>query len=195
MTAKKEVILYKVLDFLSKESDQQLTLSNIANALDMGKSTLYEYFSSKDEMIKEAILLLIEDNKNYLLNTNDIEGTSFKEAFHIHMNKSFHLAKKNQMMQNIADSVDYVSIPKNMKEEIMCKVQEMYGVSKSFFLSIIQKGVDEGIITQSQQNVRAMTIESLFLGSFLTVSNTKRPFDESEFIEDLYNSLLILLNN
>lgn len=54
---KKELIYEEVLDMLNNDCDyQSITLSTIAKRCDMGKSTIYEYFTSKDEMIFSSLV-------------------------------------------------------------------------------------------------------------------------------------------
>ncbi|MFP4286073.1 MAG: TetR/AcrR family transcriptional regulator [Candidatus Izemoplasmataceae bacterium] len=194
MQEKKQLILKAVLDFLTKETKEELTLNNLARSLDMGKSTLYEYFSSKDEMIKEAILSMLNDNITYLLKDDNLDDKTFKEAFHDHLKKSFELAKKNQMLQNVMDNIEYYSMKKELKDEIMLIAYNTYKKSKEYFIKIMEKGVVEGLFTENKDPLLALNLESLILGSIFMVSNPFVTIDEESYIESLYQNVIVLLN-
>jgi AcrR family transcriptional regulator len=194
MNEKRQLILNAVLDFLTKETKEELTLSNLAKSLDMGKSTLYEYFKSKDEMIKEAIMTMLNENVHYLLEDDSLESKSFKEAFHDHLIKSFELAKKNQMLQNVMDNIDYYAMKKELKEEIMMIAFKTYNQSKDYFIKIMGKGVSEGLFKETTDEYLAMHLESLILGSIFMVSNPFVTVDEETYIESLYHNVIRLLN-
>lgn len=51
---KKEQILQSTIRIIGKEGLHAVTMSNIAKDADIGKSTIYEYFDSKDDLIREA---------------------------------------------------------------------------------------------------------------------------------------------
>lgn len=194
MQEKKQQILKAVLDFLTKETKEELTLNNLAKNLDMGKSTLYEYFSSKDEMIKEAILSMLNENVTYLLKDDNLDKKTFKEAFHDHLMKSFEMAKKNQMLQNIMENIDYYSMKKDLKDEIMMIAYKTYNLSKDYFIEIMGKGVSEGLFEDNQDSLLALNLESLILGSIFMVSNPFVTIDEEAYIESLYQNVIVLLN-
>ncbi|MBM7624107.1 TetR/AcrR family transcriptional regulator [Sporohalobacter salinus] len=52
---KKQKIIEGTLAALAKKELNQLKIADIADELDMGQSTIYEYFKNKDELIKEAL--------------------------------------------------------------------------------------------------------------------------------------------
>lgn len=70
---KTELIYNEVISMLNSGADyQSITLSEIAKRCDMGKSTIYEYFSSKDEMVFNSLIYYLDTVIKYF--DNDWEG-------------------------------------------------------------------------------------------------------------------------
>lgn len=59
-SAKKQLILQKALELVSRNGLEQTGLKEIAAALDMRHSALYYYFESKDQLVSEAVILAFE---------------------------------------------------------------------------------------------------------------------------------------
>ena len=192
MKSKKIAILRKTLEFLTKNEDKKLTMSNVAKAIDIGKSTIYEYFENKDEMIKEALILMIDENCATIVDVESAEANDFKSAFYLHMERAFMVTQQNYMMQHMQQNANLVAMPKRYKEEIKLKIVELLRASKERMQSILVMGIEEGVIDELSSKERSITIEGLLLGSVL---NSKNPLNEWRFedtIDDVYACLVLL---
>ena len=66
----KETIYDEVLMMLNARVDyKSITLAEVARRCEIGKSTIYEYFASKDEMIFNPVIG-IDDRKGYFVHTS-----------------------------------------------------------------------------------------------------------------------------
>lgn len=54
-SSKKEEIILKATEIISEEGIEKLSLSSLAEGVNIAKATLYNYFTSKDEIIGEII--------------------------------------------------------------------------------------------------------------------------------------------
>lgn len=63
----KDKILDVVVSYIKQGVISSISLAQIASDADVGKSTLYEYFKSKDEMIVETYQYLIKEYEKILL--------------------------------------------------------------------------------------------------------------------------------
>lgn len=87
-------IFNEVISMLNSGADYQaITLSEIAKRCDMGKSTIYEYFKSKDEMIYSSLLFYIKKVIVYF--GADWTGKDFISAFTAYINAVEVLIKAN----------------------------------------------------------------------------------------------------
>ncbi|TVP95921.1 MAG: TetR/AcrR family transcriptional regulator [Acholeplasmatales bacterium] len=194
MNPKKEAILRKVLEFLTSPAaaSKRLTLSKLAEAMDMGKSTLYEYFDNKDVMIQQAILLMMSDHVAILLSGEDFPDLSFDEAFEQHMTRSFTIAEKNQMIQQVIESVDVIALDPALKQGLMESMYAFYEQLRQRMQAILAKGVAEKVLKPLDNTLRLATIDSMFLGALVSWSNPMFNFDRDDLIGALKESLVLL---
>ena len=194
MNPKKEAILRTVLAFLtsSASASKRLTLANIAAAMDMGKSTLYEYFDNKDKMIQEAILLMMRDHVDILLSGEEFPALSFDEAFEQYMVRSFTIAEKNQMVQQVIESIDVITLDPTMKQGLMEAMYAFYEQLRQRMQAILAKGVHEGILKPLDNPLRLATIDSMFLGALVSWTNPMITLDRDALIAALKESLILL---
>ncbi len=194
MNPKKEAILRKVLDILSQsEHEQKLTLSHIAESLDMGKSTLYEYFPHKDAMICDAMFLVLDENLLNLTKPLD-EACDFEEALSSYIERSFHLANENKLIENMMQNVDVARVGAQYKAKIDKKLVEFYAELQSYLDELFAIGYKESVINKPFEGMERLTVESLLLGAFIMVQHPFSKLDKSGFTHHLYQTILTLLN-
>ncbi len=75
----KERILLKAYEALLKTGLSETSMEEIAKASDCTRRTLYRYFPSKDELVFEVVIRILEDwNQVQLLIYQDLSGTGFE---------------------------------------------------------------------------------------------------------------------
>ena len=78
---RKDEILEAVINVFQQEGfSTDLKLSQIAEKVNIGKSTIYEYFKTKDEIYKEAILKIIQTHIDQSLDIGNTECLPFYKA-------------------------------------------------------------------------------------------------------------------
>lgn len=195
MNEKREKILNTVLSFLShSDREDSLTISNVANALDMGKSTIYEYFNSKDAMIQSAFELMLEKNREAILNDDELKTLSFKKAFTNHMNRILELAQNNVFIKDFSHHPDILKLPEKTKEAMFQSIQENNGYLEEALRKIFDKGAKEGILQHDIRHSRFRTIEAMIFGFLIAMNTPYSNWDKDTQIEDLYASLVTLFN-
>ncbi len=185
MKPKREAILRMVLDFLTNEKHEKLTISNIANALDIGKSTVYEYFDEKDAMVAEAVAMAIDEQVRYLLDVEGFDELNYDDAIRTHMRRSFHLARENKTFEKMMHNVDFVTISADYRAQIERKVFEVYQTLHEHVMTILRKGIDEGLLGEAVSEHRLHVIESLLIGSVFAVTNPLANPDIAAFIDEI----------
>lgn len=192
---KKERILDQVLALLSQsDTEEPLTISNVARAMDIGKSTLYEYFTSKDEMIKEAMGMLLMKNREALLNDKELRECSFEEAFKNHMRRSLDLARSNELIRNFAHHPEVTKLPDEVKHTMMETIRVHNTHLERSLLDMFEKGEREGVLKGPLAPERFHTIEALILGLHAAFSWQIEKWDMEHQIDDLYHSLILIYN-
>lgn len=82
MASEKRILIYQaVLDLLCENYDAaEITISSIAKKAGIGKGTVYEYFSSKEDIFFEALMFFADHKIDALARALEQEG-SFRERF------------------------------------------------------------------------------------------------------------------
>ena len=195
MMEKREHILNTVLSFLShSDREDSLTIANVARALNMGKSTIYEYFDSKDDMIQSAFELMLQQNRAAILNDEELKTLTFKKAFINHMNRGLELAKKNVFIRDFTHHPDILKLPKKTKEAMFNAVQENNEYLEKAMRKIFEKGRNEGVLENRIKEERFRTIEAMIFGMMIAMNTPFSNWDKRSQIEDMYKAILTLVN-
>lgn len=144
---KKEMIYEEVLSMLNDRVDyKSITLAEVAKRCEMGKSTIYEYFTSKDEMVFNSIIYYLNKmikffSSNFSITTFRASLKTFLKAVIITMKGNFWMVMPWTFLDNYApflsqDNSDTIT-------EMLYKCRE---VIINLFTQICEKGEDEGTL-------------------------------------------------
>ena len=195
MNEKREKILNTVLSFLShSDREDSLTISNVANALDMGKSTIYEYFNSKDAMIQSAFELMLQKNREAILDDDELRNLTFKKAFRNHMNRILDLAQNNVFIKDFSHHPDILKLPEDTKQAMFKSIQEHNVYLEEALRKIFEKGKAEGVLEKDVEQTRFRTIEAMIFGFIIAMTTPFTLWDKDTQIEDLQRSIVTLFN-
>ncbi len=189
---KKHEILKVVLDMLADPDNKHLSISNVAKRVGIGKSTIYEYFDKKEDMIIGAIELMLKRNLDAILGVENFETMPFKEAFFAHFEKLLEIAGNNEMMQNYIHHPDISMLDSEKKLTLMKKMHETFDVIKKRLYEIMEKGIQSGLLKQNISLERTHTIEATIFGAVLAISDPLNNWESSKMIEDVYQSIILL---
>lgn len=144
----KEICVFNGVMALSKAGKKiyNVTVQDIARAANMGKGTLYEYFSSKEEILLNTLVyfLGLENAKAEKISAEDICFKDKVFALYDLIIKSFD--DGFAMVSQLAVSDDMLSIPKIISEN-MQHIEQVMTNRKQLIMDILQSGVEEGIIS------------------------------------------------
>jgi AcrR family transcriptional regulator len=174
---------------------QKITMSNVATHIGLAKSTIYEYFKSKDDMILSAIKQFLDDYTIYDEDTSDLE-LGFEEAFKIRIKKL--LDKMGVIPFNeghimvLMDNVLSTETKLELKTYFLKRQDENF----SKFADFCRLGKETGII---KRNVSEFEMKSAYIylnGILMKYLHTKefKSFNQDEFISEIYYVMLKILN-
>ena len=191
---KKEKIYNVVLDLIEqKEGPANITLLDIANECNIGKSTLYEYFESKEELLYKAIFYHL--NK-CIENIMQIKGATTKEIFYDYLNK---IEKMKKNYRVVLKSLLFSSFSKSSstKEQdwqvLESKAREVF---KSVNQKIIFLGQKEGIYRTDLEDFDYIFCQLSIVVALSTDEiniNSKIKYTKAQMYEKLFNKTLLLL--
>ncbi|QVK17487.1 TetR/AcrR family transcriptional regulator [Mycoplasmatota bacterium] len=195
MNSKKDRIFQAVIDHLKNEGFlMNLTIAKIAKKADVGKGTVYEYFNSKEELIAETIIYMLEKNNSRVLNLSN-DSLNFKDSLLLFINKTFEILIENTNIHTILMSEEiYGLINHQLKQKMMVKIMELKKDYIQYLMSIINKGVNEGKFNPIRDSFIAISISNLIVTNIMYFINHKDEYQKDEFIDKMYQLILKLVS-
>lgn len=100
MLTTKEKIIEATIDFFKEQAHyEQITLTKVAKRASIGKSTVYEHFESKEELIEETCMSMFESYAHTLFEPLDID--SFSRAFREQIERILTVMKDAQAVVDV----------------------------------------------------------------------------------------------
>jgi len=185
----KNKILDCTIEMLKAGDIDTISMSKIASNCNIGKSTIYEYFPSKEELVKQALKRVIDIALEDFLSVK--MGNTLYESYYAHMKKGLEIAK---------DAIKLVGYPSTNNISFMNK-DEINEIGSGALLSVFERlteiyfqGIEEKtIIPKRDFSSKLYVLAAFFKGMLL--EKYKHNIPDEEFIDDLYENLLILVNN
>ena len=194
MNRKDQIIEAVIKKFQEEGFSTDLTITEIAKSVDIGKSTVYEYFKSKDDVIKEALVKMSDMNTDRIFNIDDIENMKFEEAFKKQLEILFHIASESRMMFEVFSKDFQNQLPPAIQGELMVKMMEVKELIEQRFILIMIKGVNEGLIAMNQDPISVNVMSGLIVGSMLRYSDSETDLDINKFVDKVFEAVLKLGN-
>lgn len=187
---KKDAILEEVLELIHENASQKFTMKNLAEQLNRSKSSLYEYFSSKDEMITEALEHLIETNVKVIIRSN--EDSPFRTRLKSYFLRYMMLAENKRMLQNMVYHPDINTLPIPLQKQLQEKIFNAQHEVSQYFWAIMDKGLEEQILTGPISAERKLVLRSMMLGSMIEFSHFSLPLDKEAYADELLESMIVI---
>ncbi|MDO9628698.1 MAG: TetR/AcrR family transcriptional regulator [Acholeplasmataceae bacterium] len=192
MQSTKEKILSVLISYIKDGVNlDNISLSTIAAEAEIGKSTLYEHFSSKEDMICETYKYLLSQYESIL--TSDIESMDFKGAFIEQIQKILTVMKDAKVLMDAIMNSHHEafmkfdqSIPHHMKH-----IQEQMDKR---FAGIIYLGIVEGTLEQKEPKPYIKNvIQAVVSGLLYQYVNKEIEISEDDLCELVFAHVLQLL--
>jgi AcrR family transcriptional regulator len=197
--SRKEEILDALGDIIqSKGINANFTISELAHKVDIGKSTIYEYFTTKDELLSEAMIRVFKNAMEQIAARRLDPSKSFEESLKDELTFAFDLATGSSYIFKLLTPDFRDTIPSNMKgqfAEYMRKTTKQY---EELFRNLVAKGIEEGVLTPKDLSVQAALFAALVSGSIQYVTRAENgqaiPVDHHAFITGIYNTIIHIFN-
>lgn len=194
---KKELIYDEVLSMLNDRVDyKSITLQEVARRCDMGKSTIYEYFKSKDEMVFNSIIFYL--NKMIKFFSSSFEITTFRTSLKTFLKAVVITMKANYWMVMPWTFTDFYApfLSEEDAEVISNTLYKCREVIFSLFSNICEKGEDEGTLFEYSASALNFAFNGM-VGSLCEEVDGKYDLDTPEsigFINDICSCVVKQLN-
>ncbi len=142
-------ILKKSVDVLCSVGIVKTTMNMLAEEIGLSRRTLYRYFESKEELVQEVMLLLMEQWNEEQSHTYDsLRGTSLEKLEQHFLKLVMHMESNMSVMRFMAEYDNYFKdeIEYSSENEMGKKLQTSYHVSDVLVEKLIREGIKEGTI-------------------------------------------------
>lgn len=192
---RKDEILGAVISKIQEEGfSTDLTISQIAKKVDIGKSTIYEYFKTKDDIFKEALLKISSDSINAIISVDNIESMSFEEAFKVQFKKILEVSYKSRLIYQVF-SKDFIHrMPSSIKEDLKQRISGTRETIENRFIMIFIKGTEEGLLRKNINLRESLVFSSLIVGAIFRYSNSTVEISLDNFVDEIYKTIVKLGN-
>lgn len=193
-------ILDAVLDiFKVKGVSSSFTMTELASKLDIGKSTIYEYFDNKEDILTSALIRMTELVTKSILERNDDNDLKFEEALKAELIYLLDVAQSSHLLVSGLSPENKFTFSENKKMDLMCKMKDVNIFYQEKFNNLFLKGIKEGIISDEIDTYDEALVTSLVAGSIVRLSNKllagNKELDLPKYIDKLYLSIILILNN
>ncbi|MEC9485684.1 MAG: TetR/AcrR family transcriptional regulator [Candidatus Izemoplasma sp.] len=195
---RRQEIINALLDMIKEEGlNVNFTMSELAKKVDIGKSTLYEYFSTKEDIIQAAITQLFDHMVDMIYAQPLDDNADFETLFKAQLRFMFQLNdQKKYIMRYIQMEYEH-SFPKLIQPSMIQKMKQLRDFYEKRFTEIIQKGITEGVIPDTLDESKRFMIQSVVSGSIMRYSNVEidHTLSLEDTIDTIYETLLRIVNN
>ncbi|HLR21268.1 MAG TPA: TetR/AcrR family transcriptional regulator [Tissierellaceae bacterium] len=196
--SEREIMVFKGLISLIKDGNNPytITVSDIAESANMGKGSLYDYFSSKKEIISQALLYFIELEIESACNRIDSKE-KFKEKFYELLSIITESLEDNASMINVFLSISGIrEFYKDFLDED-CSMKYFLDTVNSIMAHLLEVGYNEGVIDKKGDKFYQMMAIRGSLSGFSYYLNKKDVYKEVSIdvaMDTAYTILLKTLN-
>ena len=175
----------------SGEDVRNLTAQKIANAAGVGKATIYDYFSSKEEIIQGALVYSLSMQKQRFAAEMD-STQDFNQRMNIIYNGIIDgVQDTGSAFQLILQSMDR----KNRNCELSPQMAMQVGQFMAVLRAVLEKGYSQGRIgmdvsaPENEAYVRMVIVSNVFATASLA-KNMASSLSRQEIIDNSYKMLL-----
>ncbi len=143
-SSKEELIFNSVLSLIKEGKNlRDLTVLDIATSANIGKGTVYGYFTSKEEIIGKALLFSLEREHQKLLTKLNFDH-SFKDNLYQLYDFVFESAQFEYSIFSLIGAIkDLQELNNYFKDSCQKQLEKFEESNKSLFSNLIKKGFYE----------------------------------------------------
>lgn len=194
MSRKQEVVNVLLEKIKDGGLNVDFTISELAKAVDIGKSTIYEYFDTKEAIIDEAFKQIIDQTVESLLSYELNENSTFEESLKGMLRTLFELGMNHSYLMRFIQIEYQEKTPAMIKPAMLKQIQKLRDHYEKQFTEIMMLGVTEGILVIDYDMKKAFMIQAIVAGGIMRFlnCNVDNQITAEEAIEAMYDSILMI---
>ena len=180
---KREAIIAAAERIFSRKGFFQAKVEEIAAEAGVGKGTVYEYFSSKEDVFKEMVIHITQDIKLDFLGKDDFASSTEEIKKIIEENLKF-VRKHKSMARMLMQEHMTVS------DEVFQYMKEIKNEGLKSLEDIIVDGIKKG---EFRQDINSMVTAHLILGAIMSLSGDIIQGDDAISVMDLTDNVIEMM--
>lgn len=197
MSRKTEILDALIDIFRNQGVSGDFTMAQLAHQVNIGKSTIYEYFSNKDEVVQQAIIRVMEDSIAKIKQSELKEGT-FEAQLKNEMTTILEIAIESRFLFNLITPGLNHLLPPECRQELQGEMKSVMEFYQARYFQIFMKGVEEKELNQDLLQESGMLIASLITGSIMRYANAnidlQDDFDIQLYVDKVYKAIKKICN-
>ncbi len=196
--SEKQIAIFNAIVELMKNgiNPYSIKVADIAEAANIGKGTIYDYFDSKEEAISEAILYSVTNEIKYGYSRIKAKDT-FKEKFYELLYMIAENAADNVSTFNMLLSIGEISKLYEFLLDDRYDLSEYISMVNQIIKHLLESGINEGIISTSESPHYQIIVTNSFVMGFSQYIRQKELYPNisiEEAIEMCYKAVVKVLN-
>ncbi len=198
----KVLLMYRAVSELlcEKKDVNSIKVVDITSKAGIGKGTAYEYFTSKEELIVNAMLYEYSE-KFKKLSSQLNECGSFEEKIYkifdwIKNNREYNILYSRMIRMLFGDAASCEEIKEQMPQEIFGKI---CAYTSNMILQLLEEGYQEGVYTETDLGKRRLAFMMMVVGYAFIAMEEQTPYfdqlDNSEITAFFYSAFIKALKN
>ena len=187
--AKRKQILGAAMTVFARKGINDFRMIEIAEAANVGKGTLYEYFPSKDELIIGCFSLFMSRFNDHVA-TQLADVSDPVEKIKKLISASFEFCLSDRALFDTIFDFYAAGIPRRDGKSLLTELTPMYKEMIEWVRVIIDDGVSQGIFKPTDSKVAASSILALLDGIFFQLALGVISVDSADFANKVTSVLL-----
>ena len=188
----KDKIVDTVIELLKQNVKyEEISMTMVAEKVGIGKSTIYDYFNTKSELLIVSVYKYINILEQDLLDFN-LNEYNFHDAFIEQLNKFLN----NNITPDFA--LAFITDNKTLFTDDLNKVglylNNIQNKISNRFIDIFQKGIEEKIIKINNTENIEYLLNSMILGAVAVKCKLNQEKKDINIFESLYDAIVKILN-
>lgn len=171
-----------------------ISLASIAKEVNIGKSTIYEYFSSKEELLKSALFTFLDETVNTVTLDEDITNLTFEEVFKEQMKRILLAASQTRIIIETLQPKFASQFSDGAREEMKQTMQGIRDKIRNRFYTFFEKGISEGIVAPTINELDGYMVTNLVVGTIITYTDPDINIGVDVVINKLYETVIKLVS-
>ncbi|MGG3943180.1 TetR/AcrR family transcriptional regulator [Peribacillus psychrosaccharolyticus] len=158
------------------------TMDQVAKIANVGKGTIYTFYTNKEELFKEIVSVIIREMKQEAIKAID-DDQPFVENLHQALYRLLAFRKEHQLLIKLFQEEKEIGTP-----AVRDMVEEIEGEIITFIKNKLEVAIEKGYIRPCDAEITAFIVLKMYVALIFDWEKNREPL-KKEAIADLFKSI------